>query len=85
MRHRECPTTSPVRNQLQQQACHSAGAKRQGQVGKAITVEAITHHNDLIVLGASERGVLRSLFFGNPAGDVMHQPPCNTILFRAAL
>ena len=55
-----------------------------GDIGKAITVEAITRHNDLIVLGASERGVLRRLFFGNPVGDVMHQPPCNVILFRAA-
>jgi len=56
-----------------------------GLLGKAITVEAITRHNDLIILGASERGVLRKMFFGNPAGDVMQQPPCNAILFRAAL
>jgi len=56
----------------------------QGQIGKSISVEAITRHNDLIVLGASERGVLQRVFFGNPAGDVMHQPPCNTILFKAA-
>ncbi len=55
-----------------------------GEIGKAITVEAITRHNDLIVLGASERGVLRRLFIGNPAADVMHHPPCNTILFKAA-
>ncbi len=55
-----------------------------GPIGKSITVEAITHHHDLVVLGASERGMLQKLFFGNPAGDLMHQPPCNTILFRAA-
>lgn len=55
-----------------------------GQIARAITMEAISHHNDLIVLGASERGLLRRLFFGNPAGDVMHHPPCNAILFRAA-
>lgn len=55
-----------------------------GVLGKAITVEAITRHHDLIIVGASKRGVLRRIFFGNPAGDVMHQPPCNTILFRAA-
>jgi nucleotide-binding universal stress UspA family protein len=55
-----------------------------GAIGKSITVEAITRHNDLIVLGASERGVLQRLFFGNPAGDVMHQPPCNAIMFKAA-
>lgn len=55
-----------------------------GRISRAIALEAISHHNDLIVLGASERGTLRRLFFGNPAGDVMHQPPCNAILFRAA-
>jgi len=55
-----------------------------GHIGRSITVEAITRHNDLIVLGASERGPLRRLFFGNPAGDVMHQPPCNALLFRSA-
>ncbi len=57
-----------------------------GRLGsKAIAVEAITHHNDLIVLGVSGRGFLRRLFFGNPAGDVMHTPPCNVILFRPHL
>lgn len=55
-----------------------------GQIARAIAQEAVSHHNDLIVLGASERGALRRLFYGNPAGDVMHQPPCNAILFRSA-
>lgn len=56
-----------------------------GTLRKAITVEAITRRNDLIVLGASGRGTLRRLLSGNPAGDVMHRPPCNIILFRPAL
>lgn len=72
------------REELLQQQITVLERSGSGQIGKAITVEAITHHNDLIVLGASERGALQKLFFGNPAGDVMHQPPCNTILFRAA-
>jgi|GEM_PF-1441837 nucleotide-binding universal stress UspA family protein len=54
-----------------------------GPTAKAIALEAISHHNDLIVLGASERSPLRRLFFGNPSGDVMHRPPCNAMLFRA--
>lgn len=54
-----------------------------GHIGRGITAEAATGRNDLIVLGASERSILRQLFYGNPAGDVMHQPPCNAILFRA--
>jgi len=72
------------RKQLQHQDVTVLERSGRGDIGKSITVEAITRHNDLIVLGASERGVLRRLFFGNPAGDVMHQPPCNSILFRAA-
>jgi nucleotide-binding universal stress UspA family protein len=71
------------REQLQKQQVTVLERSGRGHIGRSITVEAITRHNDLIVLGASERGVLRRLFFGNPAGDVMHQPPCNTILFRA--
>lgn len=72
------------RKLLQQQHVTVLERSGSGQIGKSIALEAITRHNDLIVLGASERGVLRRLLFGNPAGDVMHQPPCNTILFRAA-
>jgi len=53
-----------------------------GGIARAIALEAVSHHNDLIVLGASERSALRRLLFGNPAGDVMHHPPCNAILFR---
>jgi nucleotide-binding universal stress UspA family protein len=56
-----------------------------GSIAKAIALEAISHHSDLIVVGASERSALRRLFFGNPAGDLLLSPPCNTILFRAAL
>ncbi|MDD2309785.1 MAG: universal stress protein [Desulfuromonadaceae bacterium] len=55
-----------------------------GNIARAIALEAVSHHNDLIVLGASERGTLRHIFFGNPAGEVMRQPPCNAILFRPA-
>lgn len=72
------------RRGLQQQLVTVLERNGSGVIGKSITVEAITRHNDLIVLGSSERGVLQRVLFGNPAGDVMHHPPCNTILFRAA-
>jgi len=71
--------------QLQQEQVTVLERTSRGDVGKSITVEAITRHNDLIVLGASRRGVLSKLFYGNPAGDIMQQPPCNAILFRPAL
>jgi nucleotide-binding universal stress UspA family protein len=76
---------SRFREQLLLQNVTTLERSGRGTLGKAITVEAITHHNDLIVLGASGRGVLRRLLFGNPAGDVVQQPPCNIILFRPAL
>lgn len=72
------------KHQLQQQEVKVLERTGRGDIGKAITVEAITRHHDLIVLGASERGAVRRLLFGNPAADVMHHPPCNAILFRAA-
>jgi nucleotide-binding universal stress UspA family protein len=71
--------------QLQQQQVKVLERRGRGDIGKSIVVEAVTRHNDLIVLGASGRGVLRKIFFGNPAGDLMHQPPCNSILFRPEL
>lgn len=73
------------RKKLQQQNVTVLERSSRGHIGKSIAVEAITRHNDLIVLGASERGMLKKLFFGNPAGDVMHRPPCNSILFRPEL
>lgn len=71
------------RNELQQQDVRVLERSGTGTISKAITVEAITRRNDLIVMGASERGVLRRMISGNPAGDVMRHPPCNAILFRA--
>lgn len=73
-----------VRNGLRQHHLPVLERSGTGHIPKAIALEAISHHHDLIVLGASERGALRRLFFGNPAGDVLQQPPCNAILFRAA-
>lgn len=73
-----------LRNELRRHHLTVLERSGSGRIARAIALEAVSHHNDLIVLGASERGALRRLFFGNPAGDVMHQPPCNAILFRPA-
>jgi nucleotide-binding universal stress UspA family protein len=69
---------------LQQEHISVIERRGRGDIARAITVEAVTKRNDLIVLGASARGVLRKLIIGNPAGDIMQHPPCNTILFRPA-
>lgn len=68
---------------LQQQVAALAHLSK-GPVGRSIAVEAVTRHNDLIVLGASGRGLLQRLLYGNPAAEVLHHPPCNAILFRGA-
>lgn len=73
-----------LRNELRQQNLPVLERSGSGPIDRAIALEAVSHHNDLIVLGASERGTLRRLLFGNPAGDVMFHPPCNAILFRPA-
>lgn len=73
-----------MRNELRMRHLPVLERSAPGNIARAIALEAVSHHNDLIVLGASERGTLRHIFFGNPAGDVMHQPPCNAILFRPA-
>lgn len=81
----EAPVSvTQMRNLLRQHHQPVFERSSSGQIAKAIALEAISHHNDLIVVGATERGVLRRLVFGSPAGDLMHQPPCNTILFRSA-
>lgn len=73
-----------LRNELRQHHLQILERSASGRIARAIALEAVSHHNDLIVLGASERGALRRTLFGDPAGDVMHQPPCNAILFRPA-
>jgi nucleotide-binding universal stress UspA family protein len=73
-----------LRDNLLRQQVQILERSATGRIARAIALEAVSHHHDLIVLGASERGTLRRLFFGNPAGDVMQHPPCNAILFRQA-
>jgi nucleotide-binding universal stress UspA family protein len=73
-----------MRNELRLRHLPVLERSAPGHIARAIALEAVSHHNDLIVLGATERGTLRRIFFGNPAGDVMHAPPCNAILFRPA-
>lgn len=72
-----------IRNALRQRHLQVLERGSSGNIAHDIAMEAISHHHDLIVLGASERGLLRRLFTGNPAGDVMHHPPCNAVIFRA--
>jgi nucleotide-binding universal stress UspA family protein len=73
-----------MRTRLERQQIRVVERYCKNDVGKSITAEALAHRNDLIVLGVSGLGVLRRLFFSNPAGTIMHRPPCNIIMFQAA-
>ncbi len=53
-----------------------------GAVSRAITIEAAHRRNDLIVMGASERSLFRSITRGNPVEEVLRETPCNLIILR---
>ena len=53
-----------------------------GGIARSITAEAAFRRNDLIVMGASEKSLLRSLIRGNPVEDVLRETLCNLIIFR---
>ncbi len=85
-RDREMPKCVTLfKEQLAQSAVTVQERRGAGRIGEEIGIEAVTRHHDLIVLGASNRGLFRTLFFGNPAGMIMGNPPCNSMLFRPRL
>ncbi len=53
-----------------------------GTISRAITIEAAHRRNDLIVMGASERSLFKSITSGNPLEEVLRETPCNLIILR---
>lgn len=53
-----------------------------GGISRTITIEAARKRNDLIVMGASERGLVSSLISGSPVEQVLRETPCNLIILR---
>ena len=53
-----------------------------GAAGRGITMEAASKRHDLIIMGASQRGLLSSLWEGNPVEQVLRETPCNLIILR---
>jgi nucleotide-binding universal stress UspA family protein len=53
-----------------------------GTISKSITIEAAYRRNDLIVMGASERSLFKSIMRGNPVEEVLRETPCNLIILR---
>lgn len=56
-----------------------------GAISRSITIEAAHRRNDLIVMGSSERSLLRSIISGNPVEDVLRETPSNLIILRPRL
>jgi nucleotide-binding universal stress UspA family protein len=53
-----------------------------GAAGRGIALEAASKRHDLIIMGASQRGLLSSLWKGNPVEEVLRETPCNLIILR---
>jgi nucleotide-binding universal stress UspA family protein len=52
-------------------------------IGEAIMQEAARHRHDLIIMGASQRGLFSTWRHGNPVEDVMRRTPCDLFVCRA--
>ena len=53
-----------------------------GKTARSITIEAAAKRHDLIIMGASERGLLTSLIKGNPVEEVLRETPCDLIILK---
>jgi nucleotide-binding universal stress UspA family protein len=53
-----------------------------GHPAKNITIEAASKRHDLVIMGASERGLLSSIVKGNPVEDVLRETPCDLIILK---
>ncbi|MBS1125484.1 MAG: universal stress protein family [Nitrospirae bacterium] len=53
-----------------------------GKAGKSIAIEAASRRRDLIVMGASERGIIDQLLHRTPVEEVLRETPCNLIILK---
>jgi len=53
-----------------------------GLAARSITIEAAAKRHDLIIMGASERGILTSIFKENPVERVLKETPCDLIILK---
>jgi len=53
-----------------------------GKAGRNITTEAAAKRFDLVIMGASERSLLSSIFKGNPVEVVLRETPCDLIILK---
>jgi nucleotide-binding universal stress UspA family protein len=67
---------------LERYHIHHETRTRYGSIAREITIEAAHKRNDLIVMGASERGLVQSIVEGNPVETVLRETPCNLIVLK---
>jgi nucleotide-binding universal stress UspA family protein len=53
-----------------------------GTAGRGITIEAASKRRDLIIMGASGRGVIHHLLHRTPVEEVLRETPCNLIILK---
>lgn len=53
-----------------------------GKTSKSIAIEAASKRHDVIIMGASERGLLSSIIKGNPVEEVLRETPCDLIILK---
>jgi nucleotide-binding universal stress UspA family protein len=56
-----------------------------GKAGKSIAIEAASRRRDLIVMGASERGIIDHFLHGTPVEEVLRETPCNLIILKPGM
>lgn len=76
------PDMSHFLNYLNQHQIEHEGRLLPGRTARSITIEAFAKRHDLIIMGASERGLLASLLKGNPVEDVLRETPCDLIILK---
>jgi len=59
-----------------------SGRSVPGKIGRTITIEAFSKRHDLIIMGASERGLLSSILRGSPVEEVLRNTPCDLIILK---
>jgi nucleotide-binding universal stress UspA family protein len=69
-------------NQLEKHGISYERKLTPGATARNITIEAFTKRHDLIIMGASERGLIRNLLKSGPVEDLLKETPCNLIILK---
>jgi nucleotide-binding universal stress UspA family protein len=53
-----------------------------GKAGRKIVIEAAARRFDLLIMGASDRSLLRSMISENPVEELLRETPCDLIILK---